>query len=111
MAAAADASTPACWIGPAGCLVDISSLLADSRGGSDVTLMGGDEFDAAVPVSVVVPVHKRCHPHAGLVFAGEWPAVVVGPILDRSEQEFRVGIVVADPWSGEGSENAHLLQA
>ncbi len=76
-----------------------------------MTLMGRDEFDAAVAVPVVVPVHKRSYPHAGLVFAGEWPARVVGLVLHRSEQGFRVGVVVGDPWPGEGSEHAHLLQA
>ena len=73
--------------------------------------MGRDEFDAAVAVSMVVPVHKRRHPLACLVFAGKWPARVVRPVLDRSEQGFRVGVVVGDPWPGEGSEHAHLLQA
>jgi len=52
--------------------------------------MGRDELDAAVAVSVVVPVHKCRHPLAGLVFAREWPALVVGPVLERSEQGFRV---------------------
>jgi len=72
--------------------------------------MGREELDAAVAVSVVVPVHKRRHPLAGLVFAREWPALVVGPVLERSEQGFRVGVVVGDPRPGEGSEHAHLLQ-
>jgi len=53
-----------------------------------MALMGRDEFDAAVAVPVVVPVHKRSYPLAGPVFAGEWPAGVVGPVLDRSEQGF-----------------------
>ena len=83
---AAGASAPPSWIGPAGCLVDIGSLLTGCGGGSAVTLMGRDEFDAAVRVPVVVPIHKCRHPFAGLVFAGKWPARVVGPVLDRSEQ-------------------------
>ena len=72
--------------------------------------MGRDEFDAPVAVPVVVPVHKCRHPLACLVFTGEWPARVVGPVLDRSEQGFRVRVVVGDPGPGEGSEHAHLLQ-
>ena len=69
-----------------GLLVDMGSLLADCRGGTAMALMGRDEFDAAVAVPVVVPIHKCCHPLAGLVFAGERPARVVGPVFDRSEQ-------------------------
>ena len=75
-------------MGLTGVLIDISSLLANGLGGSAVTLMGRHEFDAAVAVPVVVPVHKCHHPLAGLVFAGEWPSGVVGPVLDRSEQGF-----------------------
>ena len=71
---------------PTGLLVDISSLLADCRGGSAVTLMGRDEFDTAVPVSVVVPVHKLSYPLARLGIAAKRPTWVVGPVLDRSEQ-------------------------
>ena len=55
-------SAPARWIGTAGLLVDIGSLLADCVGGTAMTLMGRHEFDGAVPVSVVVPVHKQRHP-------------------------------------------------
>jgi len=72
--------------------------------------MRRDEFDAAVAVPVVVPIHKCRHPLAGLAFAGEWTAWVVGPVLDRAEQGFRVGVVVGDPWPGEGSQHPHLLQ-
>ena len=85
-------SAPVRWIGTAGCLVDISSLLANCCGGSAVTLMGRHEFDGAVPVSVVVPVHKHRQPFTGLVLGGKGPAEVVGPGLDRSEQGFRVRV-------------------
>ena len=61
---AAGAPAPACWIGQA----------------------GREEFDAAVAVPVVLPVDKRRYRLAGLVFAGEWSAWVVGPVLDGSEQ-------------------------
>ena len=75
-------------MGLTGFLVDIRALLADRRGGTAVALMGRDEFDAAVVVPVVVPVDKRRHPLACLVFAGKWPPGVVGTVLDRSEQGF-----------------------
>lgn len=67
-------------------LVDIGSLLADCAGGSAVTLMGRDEFDAAMAVPVVVPVDKRRHPLAGLVLAAERTAGVVGTKLDGVEK-------------------------
>ena len=65
-------------MGLAGLLVDIGSLLANCRGGTAMTLVRRDEFDAAVAVLVVVPIHKRRHPLARLLFAGKWPAWVVG---------------------------------
>jgi hypothetical protein len=71
---------------PAGFLVDLDSLLANCLGGSTVALLGRHEFDAAMAVPVVVPVDKRRYPLACLVFAGEWPAWVVGPVFDRSVQ-------------------------
>jgi hypothetical protein len=44
-------------MGLAGLLVDIGSLLENCRGGTAVTLVRCDEFDAAVAVLVVVPIH------------------------------------------------------
>ena len=64
---AAGGSAPACWIGSTSLLVDLGSLLANCRGGSTVALVGRQEFDSAVAVPIVVPVHKRSHPLAG------WP--------------------------------------
>jgi len=72
--------------------------------------MGRDEFDAAVAVPVVVPIHKCRHPLAGLFFAREWPVLIVGPVFDRAEQGFRVQVVVRDPRPGKGSQHPHLLQ-
>ena len=78
-------------------LVGMNALLADGGGGAAVTLMGRDEPDPAVVVSVVVTVHKSRQPLAGLRFAGERPAWVDGPVLDCAEQGFREGIVVRNP--------------
>jgi len=89
-------STPARWIGTASLLVDIGSLLVGCVGSTAMTLMGRHEFDGAVTMSVVVPVHNGRHPLAGLLLAGKGPAGVVGPIFDRSEQGFRVRVVVGD---------------
>lgn len=107
---AASGSAPAPWMGLAGLLVDMGSLPADCCGGSAVALMGRVEFDAAVAVPVVVPIHKCRHPLAGLFFAREWPVRIVWPVFDRAEKGFRVGVVVGVPWPGKGSQHPHLLQ-
>ena len=76
-----------------------------------MTLMGRHEFDGAVPVSVIVPVHKQRHSLTGLVLAGKGPAGVVGPEFDGSEQGFRVRVVVRDswpPWDGDKAETVAL---
>ena len=83
---AADGTAPARWIGTAGGLVDHRSLLANGRGGSAVALMWRHEFDRAVVVPVVVPIHKQRHQLTGLVLAGKGPAGVIRPVFDRTEQ-------------------------
>ena len=60
-------------------------------------------------VLVVVPIHKGGNPEAGFLLAAEWPAGVVGPVFNGAEQRFRVGIVVAHPRPGEGSEYPQFL--
>ena len=86
LAPAASGLAPAVWVGLAGFLVDMVALKADGDGGTAVTLVRRDEFDAAVTVAVVVPVHKSRYPLACLRLAGEWPAGVIGPELDCAEQ-------------------------
>ena len=110
MAPAAGAPAPARWIGLAGGLVDLGSLLANGLGGSTVALVGRHEFDRAVVVPVVLPIHKCARPFTGLALAGKGSAGVVGTVFDRTEQGFRVGVVVGDPWPGKGSEHAHLFE-
>ena len=61
--------------GLAGRLVDIGSLLANCLGGTAVTLVRRDEFDAAVAVLVVVPIHKGPHPLARRLIAGRGGAL------------------------------------
>ena len=90
-------------------LVNKGTVVADLHGLAAMALVGRHELDAAVAVSVVVPIHKRSHPLAGLAFAGEWPVGGIGPVFGRFEQGFRVRIVVGDPGPGDGSEDAQLL--
>ena len=85
-------------------------MAADLHSLPSVTSLGRHEFDAAVAVLVVVPIDERSHPLTSLLFGGKWLAGVIRPILHRSEQRFRVRVVVRHPWPGEGSEDAQFLQ-
>ncbi len=93
-----------------GFFVDNSSVPADFHRLAAVALMRRHELDAAVAVPVVVPVHKRRHPQAGFLSAGEWASWVVRPVFRCSEQRFGVRVVVRHPWSGEGTEDSQFLQ-
>lgn len=68
--------------------VDESTLAADLHSLTVVVLMVRDELDAAVLVSVVVPVHERPNPLTCLLHAGEWSPRVIRPVLCGSEQRF-----------------------
>jgi len=94
---AACVAAPAAGLTLTGQVVDLRSLATNFNGFSAVALIGRHEPDAAVAVLVVVPVHERQYPGAGLLHAAEWASGVVRPILDRAEQRLRVGVVVADP--------------
>jgi len=74
-------------------VIDLRSLATNFNGLAAVALIGCDEPDAAVAVLVVVPVHERHHPGAGLFHGLEWPPGVVRPVFDRTEQRLRVGVV------------------
>jgi len=93
-----------------GLLVDLGTPLADFDGMAAMALLGRHELDAAVTVLVVIPIHERRHPLAGFRLAAKWPAWVAGPVLDRTKQGFRVGIVVRNPWPGERAQHPQLLQ-
>ena len=91
-------------------LVDDTPVPADLHGLAAVTLVGSHELDAAVAVPVVVPIHKRGHPKAGVLRVTKGPTRVVRSVFRCPEQGFGVGVVVGHPWPGEGSEHAQLLQ-
>ena len=59
---------------------------------------------------MVIPIHKRRNPLAGFFFAAEWPVWIVRPVFNSAEQRFGIGVVVAHPRAGEGSEHTQLLQ-
>ncbi len=81
-----------------GLLVDTGAVMADFIDLAAVALIRRHEPDTAVAVLVVVPIHECRHPGAGVVLAPEWPPWVDRTVLDRAEQGFRVGVVLADPW-------------
>ena len=94
----------------AGLLVDKSAVTTEFIGLTAVALIRRHEPDGTVAVPVVVPVHECTGPAAGLFLAAEGPPGVIRPVLDRAEQRLRVGVVVAHPRPGEGSEDSQLLQ-
>ncbi len=87
----------------------MGSLPGDLDGLAAMALLGRHELDAAVTVLVCVPIHEQRHPLAGLVSDGERPILVVGPLLDRTEQGYRVGIVVRNQWSRERAQYPQLF--
>jgi len=82
----------------------------DVNGLATVALVGRHELDAAVAVPVVVPIHERRYPQACLFHAGEWPPWLIGPVFCCAEQRCGAGVVVANPWSGEGPQHSQLFQ-
>ena len=65
-----------------GLLINPPAVFADFPSLAVVTLIGRHKFDAAVAMSVVVPVHKIYNPRAGLLLASEWLARVIRPIFN-----------------------------
>ena len=86
-------------------------MTADLYGLTALTLVRRHELDSAVAVPVVVAVHKRDHPLAGLVLAGKRTARVIRPVLCFSEQQFGLRVVVGHSWFGEGSEHTQFLKS
>ena len=107
----AGVSAPAAWMTLSCLLVYAGTVVADGNGCSTVALGWRHEPDTAVAVLIVVPAHERRHQGASLLDALEWPAWVVRPVSHGAEQGLGVGVVVAHPRPGEGSEHAQLLQS
>jgi hypothetical protein len=87
-----------------GLRIDLVTSCAVGYGLATLALVRRHELDAAMAVFMVVPLHKGRDPQAGLLFRSEWSVGVVRPVSDRAEQGFRIGVVIADPWPGEGSQ-------
>ena len=50
-----------------------------------MALVRRNEFDAAMAVLVVIPIHKRRNPLAGFFFAAERPVWIVRPVFNGAE--------------------------
>jgi hypothetical protein len=59
-----------------------------------MALVRRNEFDAAMAVLIVIPIHISGNPLAGFFFASKRPVVLIRSIFNGTEQRFRVGIVV-----------------
>ena len=69
-----------------GLLINPPAVFADFYSLAVVTLIGCHKFDAAVAMSVVVPIHKIYNPQAGLLLAGEWLARIIRSVFNGAEQ-------------------------
>lgn len=74
-------SAPARWIVTECLVVENSSLLANGRSGDILTLMVHNEFDAAVTVPDVVPIHEGDDPLGSSTFAAVKQDGVIGPVF------------------------------
>ena len=63
----------------------MASLAADLNSLTAMTLLRRNEFDAAMAVLVVIPIHKRGNPLAGIFFAAERPVWIVRPVFNGAE--------------------------
>jgi len=81
-------SASARWIVTACLLVDINSLLANGRSGAILTLMVRNEFDAAVAVPEVVPIHEGDDPLGSSTFAAVKQDGEIGPVFRVRNRDF-----------------------
>src|SRR5918912_2989894 len=77
---------------------------------SGVSGAGRDEPDRAMAVFVVVPGHEMSDPALRVVLAGETRCWPVRPVLAGPEQGFGEGVIVADPRSAVGGDDAEPLE-
>ena len=87
-------SASARWVHPEGFLIDLSTLLINSDGRSAVALNRCHQFDAALPVPVVVPVDEHDYQQTGLLFMCKRLARSIGPLLHCPDQGFSVWVLV-----------------
>lgn len=91
-------------------LVDAGTVAADRNVFSAVALGWRHEPDAAIAGLIVILAHECRHPGASLPGAAKWPAWVIRPVFHGAEHRLRIGVVVADPRSGEGTEHTQFGQ-
>src|SRR5690606_20735153 len=76
-----------------------------------MSLLGCYELDAAVAVLRVVPSHEAQHPLACLIDRSKRLLRIGWGVFQRSEQGFRVGVVVTHRRPAERWHNAQTLQS
>jgi len=77
---------------------------------AEVSFVGRDEADCTMVVLTVVPSDEAAHPLFCGRDAGKWGTWVGGPVLQGSEEGFRIGIVVRNVRTAEGRDDAEPLQ-
>ena len=97
-------------MGSLGSFKDGFALPGDLLPVTMVALMGGEEVDAAVMVLKVIPLHEFSAPVTRLLKVRKPVGRVERAVLARSEQAFRIGVVVADMGPAKGWFNAQGLQ-
>ena len=65
--------------------IKISTIFANCYRHAAIPLLRRNEYDAAMAVLVVIPIHKRGNPLAGFFFAAEWPVWLVRPVFNSAE--------------------------
>jgi len=68
-----------------GLFIKISTLFANCYRLTAMPLLRRNEFDAAMAVLVVIPIHKRRNPLAGFFFAAERPVGVIRPVFNSAK--------------------------
>ncbi len=77
-----------------GLRLELVTACADGHGLATVVRVRRHDLDAALAVLMVGPLQKGRHPQAGLLPCSECPVGVVRMGFVRSEQGFRIGVVI-----------------
>ena len=85
MAPTAWGTSPPPGMALTGLFIKINTLFANCYRHAAMPLLRRNEFDAAMAVLVVIPIHKRSNPLAGFFFAAEWPVGIVRPVFNGAE--------------------------
>src|SRR5690606_21777144 len=105
----ASVATPSLWMATESARVDGATGFEDRSVAPGVSIARRDEADGAVEVLLVVPGDEVVDPCTRMLEARERTTRVLGAILERPEESFREGVVVADSRPAEGRGDAEAL--